>query len=240
MNPTPNTCVVIPTMRRRNGFKYLEDSLANNAPQLSDPKIFTDKFLLFDETDEPGLSALIRTHDLQVLHRKRHPELEGLDARSYDYWRIHLCLDFAYSMTRAQNESNSDYFVWLEDDTFLSPKFGHELHCYLANHRDFKVVSANHTEAYRGGFACMIFERAALTEYVSLVKERCQENIPLDWMYQYLDYKIQVFPKKRAFHRGQFSSQVDGDFERIVEYENFFQRLGYRLAVKLGLIARPK
>lgn len=235
-----NACVVIPTMRRQNGFQYLERSLAHHAATLRDRSIFGDRFLFLDKSDEDDLRPLIELHGLSTLYRKPHAQLHELDPGSYDYWRSHLCLDFAHSMSRAMQESAGHLFVWLEDDTHLSATFGRELRDFVKANPDFKAASANHDEAYAGSFACIIFAREALAEFIALVRARCMENIPLDWMYKYCGYEFKTFPRRCAFHRGQYSSRIDRKVERVVEHEKLIDRTKYRLASKLKSLGRSR
>lgn len=235
-----NACVVIPTMRRQNGFQYLERSLAHHGATLRDRSIFGDRFLFLDKSDEAKLRPLIAQHGLKPLHREPYPQLDTLEPGSYDYWRSHLCLDFAHSMGRALEASAGRYFIWLEDDTHLSAQFGREFQKFVNTHPAFKTASANHAAAYQGGFACIIFEREALAGFITLVKSRCLENIPLDWMYKYCGYEFKTFPRRCAFHRGQYSSRIDRKVERVVEHEKLIDRTKYRLASKLKSLGRSR
>lgn len=233
MDKPLNVGVVIPTIRRQNDFQYLKQSLANHATQLSDPHTFSGRFLFLDKADEGDLQAPIKEHELVPIYRKSHPELQGLAKNSYDYWRAHLCLDFVDCMNCVLRRSTAPFIIWLEDDTYLSPGFNRELRRFLAAQANFNIASANHTEKYHGGFACMIFQRTALEEFVSLVNEHHQEDIPLDWMYKFLGYEIKPFTQKCAFHRGRISSRKDRTMERIVEYEKLVERTCYRIINKI-------
>ncbi|MHC4392482.1 MAG: hypothetical protein ACYS22_14375 [Planctomycetota bacterium] len=200
--------VVIPTMKRLDtGYLYLNRTLARHG-QLLASGLFSTRFLYLSDADLTELSPVIMRYQLTPITRKRHPELAGLDEGNYQWWRHHLCLDFAHSMSCALEESAARYFMWLEDDTWLGPWFARAWSAFLRRHPDFSAVSAFHEARYGGsGACCVVLEREALQEFNDMVRHRCAENIPLDWLLARYPRHVFGLGVKSAFHIGERSSQ---------------------------------
>jgi hypothetical protein len=211
--------VIIPTLKRQyNGYAYLEDSLRHNAKTLGHKKIFADKFLYFSECDFDEVSQIAAHQEFQFVYRPVHRELANIDNGSYDFWRMHLCLDFCHSMKQVMSCSPSSYFMWLEDDTLLSDDFAAELKRFFKANTEIHMASPYHTMKYGGCAACLLFERQALVEYISHVEKWCAQSIPLDYFYKFHSREILPFRRKIAFHAGKHSSRPDGDVLRAEEF----------------------
>ena len=216
-------CVVIPTIRRKNGFKYLKQSLRLNTKILTNHKIVSDRFLFFSQEDQNELENLTTRHCLRPIYRPQHPQLNKNDVDEYQYWRMHLCLDFAFSMNYALSQSPSSHYMWLEDDTILSGNILRQLQILFHRRPDFDAVSPYHNSKYNFyGFACVLFKKSALYELIDLIYEKYSQDIPLDFFPKYTSYTVEAFPKKCAFHCGKHSSRTDKTIFRINEKLKWF------------------
>ncbi|WP_373481316.1 hypothetical protein [Geminocystis sp.] len=190
-----NITVLIPTIRRINNFEYLQQSLKNNRSVFNSKNIwtgkslFSERYLFLDPYDYEELKNLLSIYNLIPIYRTVYPELTIFPNQSYDYWVAHLCLDFVNSMEYALKSSSSEYIMWLEDDTYLSPLFLREFRRFRQKNPHFQVVSPYHSWEFQSCFACIVFQRNTLKKFIDLVAQKWCDKVPLDWMFQYCDYR---------------------------------------------------
>lgn len=150
------------------------------------------------------ISSNVDKYNFNILFRNEDNEYyQNLNAKrskdSYDYWRSHLCLDFAYSMTKCLEMTNTPLIMWLEDDTIVDIEMFNELD---------KLQNITAVSAYKYcGFPCIIFERNYLSKYIELIYKHYMEDIPLDWYIHRFNLNSINFNSKYAHHIGEVSTR---------------------------------
>lgn len=197
--------LVVPTMpRKSNGLNYLRQSLARS--ELNFPSC-DKKFFFVEKRFEENVLAVAKQNnfDFECIYRDESDELykllSGINKNSYQYWRKHLCLDFCYSMSMALERCDSQYIVWLEDDTVVTNDFEESFGLVT---EEMKAVNFYH----KIGFCCQMFEREFLKELIEFIKEDKNQS-PLDYKLREINEKRYKSVKKCAYHIGRVSSRKD-------------------------------
>jgi len=204
-----NITIVVPTMKRdKSAFDYLSTMMDHSHFDMD----FCDhKFIFSYQNEKDEVLQYTDKHNFEFIYRDETNELykplSKFDKGSYEYWRSHLCIDFIYSMNSAMEKSTSDYFMWLEDDTILTPEFA------TIFQNDIHDIS-NYANI---GFCCIVFQKNVLRKFIDFIKINYLEDIPLDLMLQHIPSMNEFHPKKCAYHIGVISSRDDSLITRVVE-----------------------
>lgn len=204
-------CLVIPTMKRRDtSFDYIRKTFECNIPVYKAvPNVFASIYVYAHHEDESELKTYMNGNEslFKFIERADHSSalLGRFEKDTYAYWRTHLCMDFVSSMSAAmENDTESKYFMWLEDDTKFIEQTPTVLATYISRYPDFKWTCGGGI-----GGTCILFERSVLTQCLSIIRGKWYDDIPLDWMYRY-------FPKSECpplalitKHLGTISSRTD-------------------------------
>ena len=100
-----------------------------------------------------------------------------------------MCLDFAYSMTKCLEKTNTPLIMWLEDDTIEDINMFNE----LSKLDNIQVLTPYNNGG--AGFPCMLFHRNVLIEFIQLIYDNYMEDIPLD--YYISKFNIECSHKKK-------------------------------------------
>ncbi len=193
--------IVIPTMRRKNNYEYLINSLEKNKHIFKNIK----NVFMYCDIKDPEVKAIANKYNLKMFQKKIHTNNKFTD--KYSFWRTNLCLDFVESITNAFNACTSSYIMWLEDDTVLSPR---TIDVLMSFENNFDFTSLYTKGMYNGnGACCIVINRNSWNKIKNLILQDCFNDIPLDWILakglrtKLLKYKIF---EKTAFHTGVDSS----------------------------------
>jgi len=200
--------------RKNNNFDYLLTSLESNNDFFL-YKGIVNKLLFIDSNDYEMIRSNADKYNFNTIFRnensKYYQNLNSTYSKdSYDYWRSHLCLDFAYSMNKCLEMTDTPLIMWLEDDTIMDINLFTEL---------YKMNNITCLTAYNNGgagFPCMIFHRDFLIQLIQLIYDNYMDDIPLDYYLTKFNLPCERLTKNYAHHIGKISSRVDSTIIRPV------------------------
>jgi len=163
--------------------------------------------MLIDESEQQQINNIIKQYSFTIINRNETDHYyQNLNANyskdSYNYWRSHLCLDFAYSMNKCLEMTDTPLIMWLEDDTIMDINLFTELS---------KMDNITCLTAYNNGgagFPCMIFLRDFLIQLIQLIYDNYMDDIPLDYYLTKFNLSCEGFTKNYAHHIGRMKSSV--------------------------------
>jgi hypothetical protein len=203
--------------RRETSFQYIRESLLQNASIFStiEPMVFSSIYIYAHKSDETELKSFYDVNnqvspDIKFIERVDHTHAfegrVGFEKDSYNYWRTHLCMDFVSAMSAAMEKvpaEETNYFMWLEDDTVFTHNTPTILKEYITKNSEFKWMRCG------VGATCLLFDRDTLTSVLEIVRSKWYNDIPIDLMYH-------LFPKSTCpslpyitKHLGRISSRTD-------------------------------
>ena len=208
--------LVIPTMRRKEtNFDYFKNIIENGHYE------FFDKIYIYlsepDEKDIEEVKSIIsnkKNFQIIIRHKDYNKKyydkiLENFKKDSYSYWRSHLCLDFVSSTSFVSKLTNSDYIIWLEDDTIIGRNFQQEFNKLPQGTQFINFWSG-------GGTCCRGFLKSELPKFNNFILNNYLDDIPLDWMIVRGKFRFKK-TKQVVYHIGVISSRNDTTVERINE-----------------------
>lgn len=199
--------VVVPTMKRKQtNFDYLENSLKKNKFILQN-NLVKNRYIFVYKGEENMISDIIKDYKFSTIYRNEEDDYyrkinNTFSKDTYNYWRSHLCLDFAYSMNQVLDRADTKYIMWLEDDVIVDETIFNEILL-------IKNISAVSGYSILPGFPCMVFERTYLMKLIKKIYENYIEDIPLDYYIKNFGLDFNILKKKYAFHIGKISSRTD-------------------------------
>jgi hypothetical protein len=151
--------IIIPTLPRKNGFQYLERTLAENKWFLENHNtfIYCDAEHYNPEWGFPHLERIAQTAE-------QNPHVPG----THEFWTTSLTRDFQYSVSRADREA-CDYVLWLEDDSILIESID-------------KFVPTKDLVAIGPGNTGVFVKSSYVDQFIRDVDNCDPLNTPCDWL----------------------------------------------------------